>query len=228
MPLISFVIPVYNKQAHIANCINSVLNQSIEDIEIICVNDCSTDESLDILYYYRDKDSRIKLIDLVANQGRSNARNIGNKKASASIICVQDADDISYPDRAKLTLDAFKKGIDVLYGGFDHVFSNTKCRVLASELDWDKNLSTLFNYICHSTMAYKKDKVLKIEYSNGDWSDMGIEDWKLQYDFYKKGYKFGFIREPILKYEMSSNSISLNRDENKIQKLKRQYINEKS
>lgn len=93
MPQVSVIIPVYNTQNYLKKCLGSVCNQTLSDIEIICVNDCSTDNSLDILTEYSKKDSRIKLIDFKENKGAAIARNIGIDAAKGEYIGFVDSDD---------------------------------------------------------------------------------------------------------------------------------------
>ena len=67
MSKVSVIIPVYNTEKFLRKCLDSVCNQTLQDIEIICINDCSTDGSLEILREYAGKDNRIKLIELFEN-----------------------------------------------------------------------------------------------------------------------------------------------------------------
>ena len=92
-PVISVIIPVFNTEKYIGNCINSVIAQTLKDIEIICVNDCSADNSLEILQNFAKKDNRIKIIDLKENKGVSNARNTGIDLAQGEYIYLIDSDD---------------------------------------------------------------------------------------------------------------------------------------
>ena len=73
---VSVIVPVYNVEKYLKDCLDSVVNQTLEDIEIICVNDGSTDNSLAILEEYAEKDSRIKIITQ-ENKGLGGARNTG-------------------------------------------------------------------------------------------------------------------------------------------------------
>ena len=92
--LISVVIPCYNAERYIAECLDSVLAQSYDDIEIICVNDCSTDGTLVILKEYLLKDSRIRLIERETNSGSARIpRTEGIRAAKGDLICAIDADD---------------------------------------------------------------------------------------------------------------------------------------
>lgn len=92
MPKISVIIPVYNTAKYLMECLDSVIAQTLEDLEIICVNDGSTDLSLEILKEFARKDSRIKLINQ-NNRGVSAARNAGLKIATGKYVGFVDSDD---------------------------------------------------------------------------------------------------------------------------------------
>ena len=93
MPKISVIIPVYNVEKYLPKCLDSLINQTLSDIEIICINDCSTDNSLEILEEYASKDERIKIIDLKENQGAAAARNKGLEIAKGEYLGFVDPDD---------------------------------------------------------------------------------------------------------------------------------------
>lgn len=93
MPKVSVVVPVYNAEKYIGLCLNSLIHQKLKDIEIICVDDCSADTSLNVLEEYSKKDKRIKVIKFDKNKGVSAARNIGIKKAKSDYIVFVDSDD---------------------------------------------------------------------------------------------------------------------------------------
>lgn len=92
MPKISVIIPVYNVEKYLRDCLDSVVSQTIKDIEIICVNDGSTDGSLDILNEYCSNDDRFVIVNQ-NNQGLSVARNNGLNSASGDYIAFIDSDD---------------------------------------------------------------------------------------------------------------------------------------
>ncbi len=92
MPKISIIIPVYNAEKYLRECLDSVINQTFKDIEIICIDDGSADNSFSILQSYAEKDDRIKLLRQ-ENQGPSAARNLGLKNATGEYITFVDADD---------------------------------------------------------------------------------------------------------------------------------------
>ena len=221
MPKVSFVVPLHNKEAYIFNTVQALLKQTLKDIEIIIVDDKSTDASLEIVRGC--KDPRVRVIALPKNVGRSEARNIGNKAAKSDIICVNDADDISHKTRAKRIYNYFKKNkVDMVYSGFAVCDDNDIMREQVGVQDF--NLETVrktsFSYICHSTMAYTKQLADRIKYSDGKYSKLGIDDWKFQMDILKKGYTTGSIKEPLVVYRMALGGISRNRDEREVTKLK--------
>ena len=92
MPLLSIIIPVYQAKKYLGKCIDSILNQSFLDFELILVDDGSNDGSERICDEYTRKDNRIKVIHQI-NQGVSGARNTGLKYASGEYIAFVDADD---------------------------------------------------------------------------------------------------------------------------------------
>lgn len=92
-PLVSVIVPVYNVENYLARCVNSIINQTYKNIEIICVNDFSLDNSSTILKDLQDKDSRIKVIHHRKNKGVGGARNTGIEAASGEFLCFIDSDD---------------------------------------------------------------------------------------------------------------------------------------
>lgn len=93
MKLVSIIVPVYNKEKYIKNCITSILNQTYSNIELILVNDCSTDKSFDICRSLAEADKRIVLVDLKNNGGPGHARNEGIRISKGEYIQFVDADD---------------------------------------------------------------------------------------------------------------------------------------
>ncbi len=105
MPLVSVIIPVYNVEEYLRQCLDSVREQTLSDIEIICVNDSSTDGSLSILEEYEKKDPRIQVVTQ-PNGGAGAARNKGLSMASGKYLSFLDSDDFFEPDMLEL---AYKK-----------------------------------------------------------------------------------------------------------------------
>ena len=101
IPKVSVIIPVYNVEEYLRECLDSVVNQTLKEIEIICVDDGSTDNSLEILKEYAQKDNRITVITQ-NNSGSGTARNCGINIAKGDFIAFMDSDDI-YPENKTLS-----------------------------------------------------------------------------------------------------------------------------
>lgn len=93
MPLISVIIPVYNVEKYLPRCLDSVLNQTCRDIEVVCVDDCSTDGSRAILEKYAAQDSRLQLVANETNKGSALSRNAGLDRAKGDYVYFIDSDD---------------------------------------------------------------------------------------------------------------------------------------
>ena len=108
MVKVSVIIPIYNTELYIEKCLNSLINQTLNDIEIICVNDGSTDDSMVIVNSYAQKDSRIKVIEQ-PNLKQGAARNNGMKIATGEYIGFVDSDDWVDLDYFEKLYNAAKK-----------------------------------------------------------------------------------------------------------------------
>ena len=116
---ISVIVPVYNKKKYIAECLKCVTSQSLDDIEIICIDDGSTDGSAEIIADFMKKDGRIRLISQT-NKGSGAARNAGIKVARGEYIAFLDADDF-YPSNdtlARIYAAAKANNADICGGSF--------------------------------------------------------------------------------------------------------------
>ena len=110
---VSIIVPAFNTEKYLPECLDSVVNQTLKDIEIICIDNCSTDNTLNILNEYAKKDSRIKVIANKVNKGVANSRNLGLDSASGEYVGFVDSDDF-------IELDMFEKLYKVAKG-FGHV-----------------------------------------------------------------------------------------------------------
>ena len=125
-PLISIIIPAYNIDAYISRCLDSILNQSYKNLEIIVVNDGSTDKTGEILDEYKERDSRIRIIHK-GNTGVSDTRNTGIDVALGEYIGFVDGDDTIHPDMYHVLMDnALKYHADISHCGYQMVFLDRK------------------------------------------------------------------------------------------------------
>lgn len=128
MPKVSVIIPVYNVELYLHECLDSVINQTLKDIEIICINDGSTDNSLTIIENYAEKDPRI-IVFSQENSGQSATRNNGLSVANGDYICFMDSDDLLECDALEyLWNEASKNNLDVLYFDAKSIFETEELK----------------------------------------------------------------------------------------------------
>ena len=124
MPKVSVVIPVYNVEKYLRECLDSVINQTLKDIEIVCVNDGSTDSSLDILNEYAYKDNRIKIIDK-KNTGYGHSMNVGIDNATGEYLGIVEPDDYIELDMYETLYNKAKElDLDFIKGNY-YKYSDT-------------------------------------------------------------------------------------------------------
>lgn len=108
-PIVTILIAVYNAEQYLSQCLDSLIAQSMTQWQAICIDDASTDSSLQILQQYQQKDSRIEIVSLTENHGQAYARNQGLKKAYGEYICFLDSDDWFAKDALQQAVDTFEK-----------------------------------------------------------------------------------------------------------------------
>lgn len=106
---VSVLVAVYNAEKSISQCLDSLLGQTLRDIQIICVDDCSQDSSLGILKRYASMDRRVEVIHLDENSGIAHARNVGLEKAKGEYVCFLDSDDWMSADALEKAVDVFER-----------------------------------------------------------------------------------------------------------------------
>ena len=192
MVKISVIMPIYNSEKYLKEAIDSVLNQSFKDFELICINDGSTDNSPEILENYRKKDKRIKIINQ-KNQGLSAARNKGLKNSNGEYIYFIDSDDyISKNTLKELYQNARINDSDiVLYKKAR--FNGDKIRYNAPGFNFEKtNPNIDFN---NYTFNYKKIKPYILNKTFAVWNKMYKKEFLDSYnDFY---FDTGLIFEDV-------------------------------
>ena len=121
-PVVSVITPVYNAEKFLKETIDSVLKQSYKDFEYLLIDDCSTDNSPEIVKAYAEKDSRVKYIKLRENSGAAVARNTGLENAQGSYIAFIDSDDVWYADKLEKQLAFMREKNEAFtYTKYEHI-----------------------------------------------------------------------------------------------------------
>lgn len=105
---VSVLVAVYNAERFLAKCLDSLLAQTMADVQVICVDDASTDGSAALLADYARRDDRVEVVTLESNQGQAHARNVGLKQARGRFIAYLDSDDWMAPDALAQAVATFK------------------------------------------------------------------------------------------------------------------------
>ncbi len=154
MPKVSVIIPVYNAENFLKRCLDSVCNQTLSDIEIICINDCSTDKSVEILKQYN-----VKIINLEENKGAAYARNIGIEQACGEYLGFVDSDDYIAPDFYEKLYS--KSGADIIKGSYKYYDSGYINEDLNKKIKiYKNNFSYEFCSAIYKTSLIKENKII--------------------------------------------------------------------
>ncbi|MDD6479318.1 MAG: glycosyltransferase family 2 protein [Oscillospiraceae bacterium] len=154
LPLISIIIPIYNSEIFLKECIDSVINQTYKNLEIICVNDGSKDSSLEILKEYESKDGRIVIVDKL-NEGVAKARNDGVDLSKGEYIMFLDSDDWIEPETCEEAYNAIKqKDSDICFFTYMREFKcNSKVKNIYDEPIRFFNSDECKNVLCKRVLG---------------------------------------------------------------------------
>lgn len=107
-PQVTVLVAVWNTEDYLPQCLDSMCRQTLRDIQVVCVDDASTDHSLDVLQRYAAIDDRIEVVALPRNHGQAHARNVGLRQAKGDFICFLDSDDWMADDCLERAVDVFR------------------------------------------------------------------------------------------------------------------------
>lgn len=216
MRLLSVIIPVFNAEKYLISCVESVCNQTYKNLEIILINDGSTDTSLMICEKLAAKDKRIKIISQT-NIGSGVARNRGLDIAEGEFITFVDSDDYISCYMYETMLQYMKDDIDIIECDYKNVYSNEKfenneldknnviekydnCQAMKEHLEDTRFRQIIWNKI------YRKDRIQGIRFPEGK----GIDDEFWTYQAIGNARKLGHINRVFYAYRQQNDSIMHN------------------
>lgn len=187
-PILSVVMPAKNTEKFIKKTLDSLINQSFKDWELIFIDDHSEDKTAEIVKNNTDK--RIKYFFLEKGTGIPAGRHFGNIKARGKIIVIADSDDFNHPDRLKTIFNEFKKNpsATVFYSNIDINYIEENRLVPRPFQEYNLEILKKVNYIANSAAAYKKKAYFEI--GGYDQSLKMCEDYDLWLRFALNGLKF--------------------------------------
>ena len=208
--LVSVVMSAYNSENTISESIESILDQSYQNIEFLILDDCSADKTPEIIKSYSEKNQNITFIKNEKNLGLTRSLNILIKNSSGQYIARQDADDISLSHRVQYQLDLLiNKNLDFCT---TRAIVKDRTRLLPgiSSLIPEKITVKFKNPFIHGTLFIKK--IVINELGNYDERFFYAQDYKLFYDLLKHNYNFRVIKKPYYILNITNN-ISQNKTE---------------
>ncbi|MBW6482147.1 MAG: glycosyltransferase [Vicingaceae bacterium] len=213
--LVSIIIPCYNAEKYIAETIQSVINQTYSNWEIVVVNDGSTDNSATILNQFSEKDNRIQLINK-SNSGVSDTRNKGLEVANGEFITFLDADDVWHITNLEKKVNfLISTGYDVVYSYCQLIdeYAEPIDSILKGEnnLKIENFLSLKANYnTAPSGVLFKKEVLQKIGGFDVNLSNNADQDILIQ--VLANGFKIGVVSEVLWNYRIHAENMSKNVD----------------
>jgi len=213
---VSVIIPAYNAEKWIERCLESVINQSFQNIEIIVVNDGSLDNTLNILNNYAEKDNRIIVIDK-ENTGTYDTRRTGLMRSIGEAIFNADADDFLEPNAIELLANKFEvEEADVVIGNSYQVLNGRK-RIVRNKIPLQQNKTEFLRSLLINDIKgylwgrlYKRDLLKNMEYK---LSNLLQEDTLANlHIFANNDLKVALEETPIYNYVIHPNSANSNKN----------------
>jgi teichuronic acid biosynthesis glycosyltransferase TuaG len=206
--LVSVIMPCLDSEKTIAESIGSVLAQDYKDIELIIIDDGSSDRSLDIIERYLSCDNRVKLIRNSGTHGVSYARNEGLSAASGRFICFLDSDDYLLPGSISRRVKTFcEKNAKIVYGSYLKLLPNGSFSLKSAPTRVSLSEMLRKNYIGNLTGMYDADFFGKVQQE-----PIRHEDYLMWCRFLKlEKYAYSTDSDPLGVYRVSSNSLSGNK-----------------
>lgn len=212
-PLVTVLMPCYNALPYLQEALDSIINQTYKNLEILCINDGSTDKTGEILNEYAQKDTRIKIITNETNLKLIRTLNKGIELANGEYIARMDADDIATENRIQVQIDYFQQHPEI------DVVSCASFNITEDGTPISKNIprnksakgslfaSFFFVPIGHPEVTFKAN-VLKDNHFLFDNKALHTEDYELWSRLVRKGYHLTNIDDYLLNYRINSQSIS--------------------
>jgi glycosyltransferase involved in cell wall biosynthesis len=210
-PLVSVVMPVYNGGTYLVEAIESILNQTFSDFEVLLIDDGSTDKSLEYITKYADSDDRIIVISR-KNMGLIYSLNEGISRSKGKFIARMDADDVCMPERFEQQVKFMNnKKVDICGSHCLLIGKNNEINgLLVTPLTHDMcSLSLSFKVpFSHSSVMIRKSFLIKNKLQYGQSHYKSIEDLDLWIRMHECGALFGNIDSVLLRYRVLNDSLS--------------------
>lgn len=220
-PLVTVFIPVYNCEDYIGECLDSILGQTYENIEVLLVNDGSTDRSVEVINAYSDP--RIRLIENEKNMGIPYTRNVGLEEAKGQYMAIMDSDDIAMPNRVEKQVKFMEQNPDIDAVGTYYIkFIGNKTQKITTKFTSPEEVKAMllfFDPIANPSSMVRLESLKKynLKYNPDHFVS---QDYGLWAQLSKYG-KLAIMPEFLLKYRFGHENITKKSKRDKAEKRKK-------
>lgn len=208
-PLVTIITPAYNSADFITQTINSVIEQTYTNWELLVIDDKSKDNTCQVVEEFVDKHRNIKLIKLEQNGGVSNARNVGLANATGKYIAFLDSDDIWLKEKlAKQVAYMEEKSLPMTFCAYNRI--DEAGEVISRKIEVPHSVSYR-QLLSHNVIIFSTSLTLKSVIGDTKFKKAGHEDWIFWLDIFKKSFSGYGINEPLVLYRIRQGSVSSNK-----------------
>jgi len=211
MPKVSVIMACHNSSRYLDEAIGSVLSQTLDDLELIVIDDYSIDNTLEIARRYQVEDDRVTVISMPKNSGCAVARNVGVRAARGEWLGILDSDDVAMPERFEEQMSLANNGQDLVLIGSDFIsIDQNGLKIKAHKYPTDhetlaKRLESLGAFPAHPSIVYRRDMVEKLSGYNSRYNS--AEDYDLWLRLSEAG-KLASVDKPLVKYRRHEKNMS--------------------
>jgi len=221
MPKVSIIVPVYNVERYLRECLNSLINQTLQDIEIICINDGSTDNSLSILEEYALRDNRVKVINKT-NTGYGHSMNVGIEEAAGDYIGIVESDDFAAEEMFEnLYILAYKNSAEVVKSNFIEYKTSPVMQKQYKEILKDCRYNFIFAPVSESSVffmqthsiwsgIYNRDFLRKNRIRFNETAGASYQDTSFAFKVWACAERVLLIKDAFLHYRTDNANSSVN------------------
>ena len=218
-PVVSVVMPAYNTEKYIQEAVSSIEKQTLKDWELLVVDDCSTDQTYDILLKLAQEDARIRIIRNQTNCGAAMSRNIAFSQCSGKYVALLDSDDLWEPEKLeKQVMCAEKTGADIIYCSYSIIDEYGRKKspdfIVPEHTDFDSMLKK--STISCSTALLKSELVVQFQFP----THMYHEDLAYWLELLKNGANAVGVTEVLASYRIIPGSRTFNKVQSAVNRWK--------
>lgn len=218
-PIVSVVMPAYNTEKYIQEAVSSIEKQTLKDWELLVVDDCSTDQTYDILLKLAQEDARIRIIRNQTNCGAAMSRNIAFSQCSGKYVALLDSDDLWEPEKLeKQVICAEKTGADIVYCSYSIIDECGRKKspdfIVPEHTDFDSMLKK--STISCSTALLKSELVAQFQFP----THMYHEDLAYWLELLKNGANAVGVIEVLASYRIIPGSRAFNKVQSAVNRWK--------